>query len=119
MKVAHALGTFGEERAAAFLRGAGYEIIAQNWRCQGGELDIVARHNDTLVAVEVKTRRSDACGHPCEAVDVQKMRRLRLLLREWLRTTNMHAHQIRIDVIGVIVPRWGPVDITHVKGADW
>ena len=61
-----------EEQAAAFLKRNGYEILEQNYRDRYGELDLVAREDDTLVFVEVKYRRSRAYGNPAEAVDGRK-----------------------------------------------
>lgn len=58
------LGRAGEDRAVAHLTGDGYRIIARNWRCAQGEIDVVAERDGTLVVVEVKTRSSEDYGHP-------------------------------------------------------
>jgi len=98
------LGRAGEERAAAHLTSLGYEILDRNWRCPDGELDIVAAHADRVVAVEVKTRSGTRFGHPFEAVDERKLRRLWRLAFAWRRE---HPEQTRgrrlgVDVIAVI-----------------
>jgi putative endonuclease len=97
-------GRAGERRAAEHLRGQGYEILARNWRCPLGELDIVAASDRHLVVVEVKTRRSDRFGHPFEAVDARKRTRLWQLARAWRREHPEHAHgrDLRLDAIGVL-----------------
>ena len=70
------LGTTGENAAAAFLKKHKYRILAQNFAATGGELDIVALDNKTLVFVEVKTRTSDFYGEPIAAINTAKMRSL-------------------------------------------
>ena len=63
-----ALGAAGEDVAAAWYRAAGYEVLARNWRCREGELDLVVAGSGVVVFCEVKTRRGDAFGLPSEAV---------------------------------------------------
>ncbi|MGL3151881.1 YraN family protein [Microbacterium sp. A82] len=98
------LGRAGEERAAQHLIERGYQILARNWRCSQGEIDIVAERDGALCIVEVKTRRSIDFGHPFEAVDERKKERLWRLGYAWCRD---HAdlaknRMLRIDVIGII-----------------
>lgn len=69
------LGFSGEKRAAKYLRGQGYEIVARNYRCPFGEVDIIAEKGETLAFVEVKTRTDDSFGSPSEAVDARRMQR--------------------------------------------
>src|SRR5690606_2608835 len=69
-------GRAGEERAARHLVARGYEILDRNWRCPQGELDIVAERGGMLCFIEVKTRRGLGFGHPFEAIDERKRRRL-------------------------------------------
>jgi putative endonuclease len=72
----HAIGSYTEAAAAAFLVRLGWTIVERNWRTRGGELDIVARDGDTLVFVEVRARRSSATYLPEETVDRRKIERL-------------------------------------------
>src|SRR5207253_2258027 len=79
-----ALGMSGEDLAAAWYEANGYEVLARNWRCREGELDLVVRRGRTIVFCEVKTRGSDAFGLPVEAVSRSKRQRVRVLAATWL-----------------------------------
>lgn len=78
------LGASGEEAAAAWYLARGYEVVAHNWRCPEGELDLVVARPGELVFCEVKTRTSDRFGLPAEAVTRAKQRRLRTLATRFL-----------------------------------
>ncbi|WOF21578.1 YraN family protein [Microbacterium betulae] len=97
------LGRAGEERAARYLASAGYDILARNWRCPEGEIDIVARRGARLAVVEVKTRSGTAYGHPLEAVDARKLRRLWRLAAAWVRAHPAAAagRSLRVDAIAL------------------
>ena len=112
------LGAFGEQFAANHLVGAGLQILARNWRCRYGELDIVAADTDsrTVVFVEVKTRSGDGFGGVAEAVTRDKVRRLRRLASLWLAGQDARWAGVRIDVIGVRVGRTRIPELTHVMG---
>ncbi|WP_125132126.1 YraN family protein [Microbacterium sp. 10M-3C3] len=98
------LGRAGEERAARYLSGRGYEILDRNWRCPQGEIDIVAVDGRRLVVAEVKTRRSDRFGHPLEAVDRRKAQRLWRLAMAWIRAHPEQARgrMLRLDAIAIV-----------------
>ena len=96
-----ALGHAGEKRAARFLRKEGLGIIARNWRCSAGEIDIVARDGDTLVIVEVRSSQSSFAGLPELTVGPQKQRRLVILAQHYLDQCKWRPDSIRIDVVGV------------------
>ncbi|HWS51532.1 MAG TPA: YraN family protein [Microbacterium sp.] len=103
------LGRAGEERAVQHLTSSGYLVLDRNWRCPQGELDIVARDGDALCFIEVKTRRGHGFGHPFEAVDERKRRRLWRLAYAWVNEhQDAAAGTMRIDVIGIV----GPVPAT-------
>jgi len=116
MKPKDALGKYGEELAARRLAVTGLVILDRNWRCDLGEIDIVAREGTDLVVCEVKTRRSDAFGTPLEAVSGRKMRRMRSLALRWLEQKNVNPKVIRFDVVGIVQPLVGPPQITHIRG---
>ena len=112
----HWLGRYGEEAAAHYLLGAGYQLLDRNWVCRDpdlrGELDLVARYRRIVVACEVKTRAGDLLAHPAQAVTREKAARLRLLAARWLREQQrgassplLRTSRLRIDVIAI---RTGP-----------
>jgi putative endonuclease len=110
------LGQQGEQLAATFLTDAGLSVLARNWRCTVGEIDIVALDGRTLVVCEVKTRSGVRFGTPIEAITRQKARRLRGLAVAWVRAHGLVFDQIRIDVIGVLRAASGEFSIEHVRG---
>jgi putative endonuclease len=97
-----ALGASGEEAVAQWYGRQGYEVVARNWRCREGELDLVVRRQRTIVFCEVKTRTSDRFGVPAEAVTYEKRRRLRVLAATWLRESAARPREIRFDVASVL-----------------
>ncbi|EAR25637.1 hypothetical protein A20C1_05201 [marine actinobacterium PHSC20C1] len=109
------LGARGEELATDHLISAGLEILDRNWRCSQGELDIVARDQDDVVFVEVKTRSSVLFGHPFESITATKVARLRRLAAVWCDAHPGSGATVRIDAIAVIVPSRGAVEIEHLK----
>lgn len=109
------LGQWGEELVAVQLSKQGWSILARNWRCSEGELDIVAWDGTAVVAVEVKTRSSALFGDPLEAVDFRKQRRLRHLLGKWLESTSISTSSSRVDVVSVLaLPGKEPI-LDHVQ----
>jgi putative endonuclease len=112
-----AFGQAGEDEAAAWYRARGYTVLARNWRCREGELDIVARDGPALVFCEVKTRRGTGFGHPVEAVTPAKQRRLRLLAQRWLAAHEEHAPDLRFDVVGVLLRPSRPPLVRHLRSA--
>ncbi|MBO0979418.1 YraN family protein [Microbacterium sp. SD291] len=98
------LGRAGEDRAVGHLTARGYDIIDRNWRCAQGEIDIVALSGASLCVVEVKTRRSAAFGHPFEAVDARKRRRLWQIAQAWIAAHPEIARgrSLRLEAIGII-----------------
>jgi len=103
-----ALGTRGEDAAAAWYEANGYQVLARNWRCRQGELDLVVRRGRTVVFCEVKTRTSAAFGSPVEAVTRTKQLRLRGLAARWLNESTIAVGEIRFDVASVLA---GELDV--------
>lgn len=98
-----ALGSQGEAMAASWYESRGYRVLARNWRCREGELDLVLRLGGTYVFCEVKTRTSQAFGTPAEAVTWRKQARLRRLAARWLREAAPGpALDVRFDVASVM-----------------
>lgn len=112
------VGRYGEDVVARRLAADGWEVIARNWRCPQGEIDIVAIDGDDLVIVEVKTRRSAAFGSPQEAVTGEKLRRLRRLAAAWLAGQERRFPGVRIDVAAVTVGRAGAASVEHLRGVQ-
>lgn len=110
------LGAYGEAYAARHLVDQGMVLLDRNWRCEAGEIDLVLRDGTILVVCEVKTRSSTAFGSPIEAVTEQKAARLRRLAARWLSAHTVHPDEVRIDIVGVLVPGNAPVQVDHVKG---
>ena len=102
MRAPHlATGDWGEDLAADWYRGHGYEVLDRNWRCAAGEIDLVAERDRLVVIVEVKTRRTDKYGPAASAVHPAKQRRLRGLAIEWLRAREVHGVDLRFDVVAI------------------
>lgn len=97
-----ALGADGEDRAAAWYEAHGFSVVARNWRCREGELDLVVRKGRELVFVEVKARTTDRFGIPAEAVTLAKQRRLRGLAARYLAATDTRASSLRFDVVTIL-----------------
>jgi putative endonuclease len=117
MRVKDAVGKHGERIAARCLRDAGFELLATNWRCPRGEIDIVAADGRALVICEVKTRSSLAYGDPAEAVGLIKAQRLRALSLHWLAEHPGHWDEIRFDIVTVLRRPAGPPLVRHLRGA--
>ncbi|CAL9572861.1 YraN family protein [Streptomyces sp. enrichment culture] len=118
MNARSALGKYGETLAARRLTEAGLAVLERNWRGgRTGEIDIVARDGDVLVVCEVKTRRGGAFEHPMAAVTPEKAGRLRDLAERWIQTHGgAPPGGVRIDVVGVLLPRRGAPVVEHARG---
>lgn len=110
------LGPLGEDIAARYLERCGYVVLERNWRDRTCEIDIIARDGTTIVFVEVKARRSAAHGAPAEAVNGRKLERMRRGAVAWLASHRVSCQGIRLDVVSVVVPPRGPVDVQHIRG---
>jgi putative endonuclease len=95
------LGDRGEAAAAAWYEANGYEVLARNWRCRLGEIDLIVKRGHLVAFCEVKTRASQAFGHPVEAVTREKRDRVRHLAARWLQDTPVRPGIIRFDVVAV------------------
>ncbi len=114
-----ALGQWGEDLAASHLTSLGMELLARNWRCNLGELDLIARDADgTIVFVEVKTRAGLGYGSPAEAVGAVKARKLRTLACRWLLEHRPPgAAELRFDVVGIVKVRGQEPSLLHLRAA--
>ena len=112
------IGALGEQLAVDHLSSLGLRVLARNWRCRYGELDVIAVDDTSriVVFVEVKTRTSDRFGGVAQAVTPDKVRRLRRLAGLWLAAQDGSWSAIRIDVVGVRIGQRRTPEITHVQG---
>ena len=110
------LGRMGEDLAARHLESEGFVVLERNWRCDEGELDILARDGDTLVVCEVKTRSSHRYGSPFEAITERKLHRLERLGMRWMRERGVRPKRMRVDIVSVLAPPDGRRVIEHVRG---
>jgi putative endonuclease len=97
------LGRFGEELALKKIKQLGYKKIIRNYRCPLGEVDVVARDGDTLVFVEIKTRKGASTAFAKEAVDAKKRRQLSKVALAYLKSHNCCETKARFDVVAVNV----------------
>jgi putative endonuclease len=112
------LGDKGERKAARFLRRKGYKILARQCAGRLGEIDLIALEGETIVFVEVKTRRSDSAGLPFEAVTPAKQKKLTNLALTYLKRHGLLEHRARFDVVTVLWPAEGKQpEIEHYQNA--
>ena len=109
------LGRRGEQEAARFLRRQGMKVLIRGYRTTQGEVDLICRDGDRVVFVEVKTRQH---GHPAEAVNLAKERRLTLAALHFLRRYHLLETPCRFDVVAITWPQGKiPSQIEHFPGA--
>jgi len=101
------LGSLGEKLATEHLRRLGFLILDTNFRCRGGEIDIVARQGDTLVFVEVRTRRGSAFGTSQESLTPAKGRKIIITAQTYLQTHEDLSANWRIDAVAVEMDKGG------------
>lgn len=116
------LGQWGERQARLYLEAEGYGIVAANFRCRAGELDIVAIDGDELIFVEVKTRRGDAFGLAEESISPVRAERLAAVAEEFLQSRSAFPYDSetpwRIDLVCVNLDGGGKLlNINHIKHA--
>ena len=99
------LGLTGEALAEIHLKQAGYRILERNYRTKLGEIDIIAKDHDTIVFIEVKTRRSENYGSPKWAVTPKKQRKISMVALLYLKSTRQSRARARFDVVSI-----GPLD---------
>ncbi|MCD4697245.1 MAG: YraN family protein [Bacteroidales bacterium] len=109
------LGKKGEELAARYLTEKGYRILEKNWRFGKDEIDIIAKHNDTIVIVEVKTRSTDFFGDPEDAVTDRKQQFLIRAAEEYV-IQNKIDEELRFDIISIIIKNEKQT-IRHIEDA--
>jgi putative endonuclease len=107
----------GERAAWEAYRRRGYRLVARNWRCPLGEIDLVLSREGIVVVCEVKTRTSSAMGPPHEAVNGAKQRKLRTLAEAFLAARGMREARCRMDVASVRLLPDGRADVSVYEEA--
>lgn len=110
------LGLKGESIAENYLKKKGYKIIKRNFHTRYGEIDIICEKNDTLIFVEVKTRRSITYGTPEEAITLRKIEHLKKAALIYTEQAKRFYKELRFDVIGIMI-QGQDIEINHVKNA--
>lgn len=117
MSSARSAGNRGEAEVARYLRKKGYTLMASQWRCRFGELDLVAKSKKGVICfVEVKLRGSGAIGLPREFVDQRKQQRLRTAAASYLSSHDIDA-PARFDVAEVYAENDGTLRIEYLENA--
>jgi len=107
-------GNLGETLASKYLENLGYKILERNWHFStNGEIDIIALDKETLVFVEVKTRKNTLFGHPFEAINEKKYKQVHNLANAYMSQLTTKYKICRIDGISVILSN--PPQIEHLK----
>lgn len=110
------IGKIGEQLARTFLENKGFQILETNWRYRRAELDLIAKNDETLVFIEVKTRSTDLFGQPTEAISFRKQRLLADAASAYMEQS-AHDAAIRFDVISIIYRDEKHYTIEHFEDA--
>ncbi|MES2837464.1 MAG: YraN family protein [Bacteroidota bacterium] len=110
------LGKQGEELAVIYLQKNGYAILEKNWRYKKAEIDIIAKHNNTLIFVEVKTRETNYFGEPFEAVTSKKEALFNDAAEAYLEEKNLE-NEVQFDIISIVVSGKSKPLINHITEA--
>ena len=95
-------GDLGEDAAARYLESRGFRVLERNWRFRQWELDLICRDGDTVVFVEVKTRRAGSMATPADALDRKKRERLVKAASQYLTRHDLWDEPCRFDLAGVV-----------------
>ncbi|MBE0422499.1 MAG: YraN family protein [Lutibacter sp.] len=109
------LGELGEDLAVEELEKNGYEILERNWRYKKAEIDIIARKNEVLAIVEVKTRSNDYIGNPQDFVTPKKIKMLVEAVNEYVISKDLDV-EVRFDIIAIIINQ-NKLTLEHLEDA--
>ena len=105
-------GKKGEDIAVVYLKSAGYRIVERNYKCLFGEIDIVAKDGDTVVFVEVKSRKSEEFGDPQVAVGLEKQKKISKISLKYLEEKHLYPCNARFDVVAIkMLPSGNKVEL--------
>ncbi len=108
------LGKWGENAAAEYLQRKGLTILERDWHSGHRDIDIIAQDGDTIVFVEVKTRRNRLFTNPEQAVDYRKIRNLSLAMNHYVKFKHLN-NDLRFDIITVVGTGEGKPEIQHIE----
>jgi len=111
------IGDLGEQAAVDYLCKNGYEILERNYRLKIGEIDIIAKKDNTFVFIEVKTRSSTRYGFPAEAVTYRKQQKIIRTAMCYLQQINQHNACCRLDVMEIFLSQLNVVKYNHIMNA--
>jgi putative endonuclease len=111
------LGRQGERLALKYLKKQGYRCLARNYKAPGGEIDLIMRDRQTVVFVEVKTRRDESFTPSEQVVNSRKRRHLETAAKRYIGTHRLYDFPCRFDTVAVVIPDVGPCTIRHQPGA--
>lgn len=97
------IGRSAEIVAAAELGKRGYRIVASNYRCRAGEIDLIAQERDSLVFIEVRCKRTNEYGTPAESITASKMRKIITTAEHYLNENGIADAACRFDVVEVVM----------------
>ena len=109
------LGKKGEQLAIDYLIKQGYKIVERNWRFQKAEIDIIARKEETLISVEVKTRSTNDFGNPQDFVNPKKIKLMVLAMNEYVLKKDLNV-EVRFDIVAITKNK-GSFNIEHLEDA--
>jgi len=115
-KIKQLFGKDGERLAERYLHKKGYRVVERNYRCRGGEVDLILLDHKIIVFVEVKTRSDHSFGTPAEAVASRKQQRMIQAAQFFLSNKGLHEREARFDVVGIT---WlnGTPQVEHIQNA--
>ena len=111
------MGLWGEDKAVEFLKAKKYIILARNYQSRFGEIDIIARKKNTIIFVEVKTRKNIAFGFPAEFVNYQKQQKIMKTAQLYINDNFNAEFDYRFDILEVFHYDDNKVKFNHLKGA--
>lgn len=111
------MGLWGENKAVEFLKAKNYTILVRNYHSRFGEIDIIARKQNTIIFVEVKTRKNTAFGFPAEFVDYKKQQKIMKTAQLYINDNFNAEFDYRFDIIEVFHYDDNKVNFNHLKGA--
>lgn len=111
------LGSWGERYCERYLKRKGFQCIARNFSVNTAEIDIIMTSGDKLVFVEVKTRASENFQPAQKAVNSTKQQKIAFAARIFMKKYNLTNHSYRFDVVAIVLPPTGKVQIRHYENA--